>query len=91
MAQRVRKITPEILKKIIVQEARKLQMEAAQEDAGHPSDVDASETDASEYADSLEHPVDYMKALDIHERRLRVKLAKIQEAKAKIARRIRSR
>ncbi len=91
MAQRVRKITPEILKKIIVQEARKLQMEAAQEDADHPSDVDADETDAGEYADSLAHKVDYMKALSIHEKRLRAKLAKIQEAKAKIARSSRSR
>ena len=87
MAQRVRKITPEILKKIIVQEARKLQMEAAQEDADHPSDVDAKETDADEFADSLEHKVDYMKALDIHEQRLRAKLAKVQEAKRKVSRR----
>lgn len=86
MAQRVRKITPEILKQIIVQEARKLQMEAAQEDADHPSDVDADETDASEYAGSVENKIDYMKALDIHEKRLRAKLAKIQEAKAKISR-----
>jgi len=85
MAQIVRKITPEILKKIIVQEARKLQMEAAQEDAEHPSEVDAPETDASEYAGSVEHKIDYMKALDIHESRLRAKLAKVQEAKRKIA------
>lgn len=89
MAQRVRKITPEILKQIIVQEARRLQMEAAQEDADHPSDVDAEETDASEFADSLEHKIDYMKALDIHERRLRAKLAKVQEAKVKVAKSVR--
>ena len=88
MSQRVRKITPEILKQIIVQEARKLQLEAAQEDAAHPSDVDADETDASEYADSVEHKIDYMKALNIHEKRLRAKLAKVQEAKAKIARKV---
>ena len=88
MAQRVRKITPEILKQIIVQEARKLQMEAAQEDADHPSDVDADETDASEYAGSVENKIDYMKALNIHEKRLRAKLAKVQEAKAKIARKV---
>lgn len=85
MAQRVRKITPEILKQIIVQEARKLQMEASQEDADHPADVDAHETDADEYADTLDHKVDYMKALGIHEQRLRAKLAKVQEAKRKLA------
>jgi len=92
MAQRVRKITPEILKKIIVQEARKLQQEAYYFDEEHPSDVKPEEVDPEVgYADHLEHQVDYMKALDIHERRLRAKLAKIQEAKAKIARSSRSR
>lgn len=88
MAQRVRKITPEILKKIIVQEARKLQMEAAQEDADHPADVDADETEASEYADTLANKVDYLKTLKIHEKRLQAKLAKIQEAKQKIEKKI---
>ena len=90
MAQRVRKITPEVLKKIIVQEARKLQREAAQEDAGHPEDVTATETDADEYADTLENQIDYLKALKIHERRLAAKLNKIQEAKAKVSRKIRA-
>ena len=88
MAQRVRKITPEILKQIIVQEARKLQRESI-EGLDHPEDSKADETDASEYADALENKIDYMKALDIHERRLRAKLAKVQEAKAKISRKIR--
>ena len=88
MAQRVRKITPEILKQIIVQEARKLQREAAQEDAAHPEDVDADETDADEYADTLANKVDYLKALKIHENKLKAKLAKVQEAKAKITRKI---
>lgn len=88
MAQRVRKITPEILKQIIVQEARKLQRESI-EGLDHPEDSKAEETDASEYADALENKIDYMKALDIHERRLRAKLAKVQEAKAKISRKIR--
>ena len=64
MAQRVRKITPEILKQIIVQEARKLYAEAAQEKAEHPEDVNADETEASEYADTLAHKVDYLKALN---------------------------
>ena len=86
MAQRVRKITPEILKNIIVQEARKLYAEAAQEKAEHPEDVDADETEASEYANTLAHKVDYLKALNIHEKRLRLKLAKIAEAKKKLGR-----
>lgn len=88
MAQRVRKITPEVLKKIIVQEARKLQLEAAQEDAAHPEDVDAHETDADEYADTLANHIDHLKALKIHERRLQAKLVQIQEAKSVLRRKI---
>lgn len=89
MAQRVRKITPEVLKRIIVQEARKLQMEASQEDADHPEDVDAHELkDAGDYADTLAHHVDYLKALKIHERRLQHKLAKIAEARDSLKRKI---
>lgn len=90
MAQRVRKITPEVLKKIIVQEARKLQLEAAQEDADCPEDVEAHETDADEYADTLAHHVNHLKALKIHERRLHDKLRKIEEAKASLRRKISS-
>ena len=89
MSQRVRKITPEVLKKIIVQEARKLQMEAAQEDADHPSDVDAHELkDAGDYADTLAHHVDHLKALKIHERRLQKKLQQIAEAKLALRKKI---
>ena len=90
MAQRVRKITPDVLKRIIVQEARKLQMEAAQEDADRPEDVDAKEVDAEDYADTLAHHVDYLKALKIHEARLQKKLAKIAEAKKAIRRKVQS-
>jgi len=90
MAQRVRKITPEILKQIIVQEARKLQAESYYFDKDHPADIEAEEIDPDTgYADHLENKIDYMKALDIHEKRLRAKLAKIQEAKAKISRKSR--
>lgn len=89
MAQRVRKITPDILKRMIVQEARKLQMEAAQEDADHPEDVDAHELkDAGDYADTLAHHVNHLKVLKIHEARLRRKLEKIAEAKKVIQRRV---
>jgi len=88
MAQRVRKITPAELKKIIVQEARKLQKEAAQENAKRPEDVDADETDADEYADTLANKIDYLKALKIHEARALSNLKKIREAQGKIKRAI---
>lgn len=88
MAQRVRKITPEVLKQIIVQEARKLRMEARQEDADHPEDVDAEEVDASEYAETLGHHVDHYKLLKIREARLVEKLSEIRGAKAQLQRKI---
>ena len=89
MAQRVRKITPEILKQIIVQEARKLRLEAAQEDADRPEDVDAHELkDAADYADTLGHHVDHYKALKIRENRLKAELAKVQETKTRVQRKI---
>ena len=47
---------------------------------------DTEEKDASEMADSLEHPVDWMKALDIKERKARRYLKKIREEKAKVRR-----
>ena len=89
MAKRVRKITPDVLKQIIVQEARKMQMEATQEKARHPEDVDAHELkDAGDYADTLAHHVEWLKALKIHERRLQSKLQKIEEQKQIIRRKI---
>jgi len=88
MSQRVRKITPDVLKKIIVQEARKLQREAAQEKAKRPEDVTADEVEADEYADTLEHHVDHYKTLKMHEARLKAKLAQIQEAQTKIRRKV---
>lgn len=90
MAQRVRKITPEILKQIIVQEARKLQKESI-EGIDRPEDLKADETEADEYADTLEKKVDHLKVLGIHENRLRAKLAQVQAAKAKILRARKSR
>ena len=50
--------------------------------------ADVPETDASEYASSLEQDIDFMKALKIQEQRLVEKLARIEEAKDKLRYRI---
>jgi hypothetical protein len=84
MANRVRKITPEILKQIIVQEAKKIQKEAALEKAKRPEDVDADEVEADEYADALENKIDHYKALKVREAKLQKTLEQIKEAKLKI-------
>ena len=45
---------------------------------------DVEEKDASEYADSLEQNIDFMKALKIQEKRLYKKMLRLQEAKKKL-------
>ncbi len=45
---------------------------------------DVEEKEASEYADSLEQNIDFMKALKIQEKRLYKKMIKLQEAKKKL-------
>ena len=92
MGRRVRKLTAETLKRMIKEEARRLQIEATSDPlaAGveKPEKVKAEETDADDYADSLEKDIDYIKALKIHEARLSRNLKKIKRAKSALGRRI---
>ena len=91
MSKRARKLTPAILRKIVLQEKRRMMKETSDPVAAgveDPEKVDAEETDADEYAGSLEKDIDHMKALKVHERKLRLKLKKIQEAKKKIRNRV---
>jgi small-conductance mechanosensitive channel len=53
-----------------------------------PEKVSAEEADADELADTLEKDIDHMKALKIHERKLKRKLNRISEAKKKIRNRV---
>jgi hypothetical protein len=89
MSKRVRKITPSFLKKIIVDEARKLRRESIEGGDLEPIEkVEAEEVDASEFADSLVKDIDHIKVLKIQERRLIRKIKQIREAKNRLVRRI---
>ncbi len=91
MSKRVRKLDAVTLKKMIQEEAARLQTETSDPVAAgveKPEKVKAEEVDADEYADSLEKDIDFVKALKIQEKMLRTKLAKIKEAKAKLGKRI---
>lgn len=90
MSRRVKKMTPNMLKKMIVQEARKLRMEVLEtgEESSEKVADKAPEVDADEYADSIEQDIDWMKALKIHERRLARKLQEVRSAKRRIGRRL---
>lgn len=69
------KLTKEALRKIIQEEASKLNSEELKDET-------PSETDPDELADSVEKHVDFIKALKIKEAKLTAQLKKIQEAKA---------
>lgn len=81
---KVTKLTPGLLRQIIEEEVAKFgDMEDVEKRAG-----DAEETDADEYADSLEKHIDYVKALKIEEARTVKRLAQIREAKQRALKKI---
>lgn len=89
--KRAYKLTPAVLRKIVLQEKRRLMRETSDPVAAgieDPEKVDAEEVDAADQADTLEKDIDHMKALKIHEKSLKVKLKKIQEAKRRIRNRV---
>ena len=89
MSRRVRKLTPSTLKRMIKEEARKLQTELS--GPAEPKDiakVSADEVEADEMADTLEKDIDYLKVLKIHEAKLVSKLNRLRGAKTRLRRRI---
>jgi hypothetical protein len=76
MARKIRKITPNLLK------------EALEQGKVDSEKIDAEETEAEDLAGSIELDIDYMKALQIHEKRLRLKMKQIKEAKNILKKRI---
>ena len=87
MTKRVKRLTEKSLRDMIIDEARAL-TETLEQGKDDSEKVSAEECDADELAGSLEKDIDYMKALKIHETRLRSRLAKIAEAKSVLQKRI---
>ncbi len=91
MTRRVRKLTAESLRRMILDEARQIQLETSDPIAAGIEKIEKvkpEETDADELAGSLEKDIDYVKALKIHEAELKRKLRAIAEAKTKLGQRI---
>jgi hypothetical protein len=82
------KLTTTVLKKIIAEEVAKFKEAKLFGDMKDVEDVDADEVDADELADSLEHHIDHYKALGLEESRLVKRLAQIQEAKKRVAKKV---
>ena len=88
MARRVKKVTPNILKRMIVQEARKLRMEVLETGKEDAEKVHAEEVDADDLAGSIESDIDFIKALKIKEARLLRKLKEVKRTKLKVRNRL---
>ena len=87
MSRRVRKLTPSLLRRMVLEEKKRMMRETSDPVAAgieDPEKVSAEETDADELAGTLEKDIDHMKVLKIHERKLKRKLRRIAEAKKKI-------
>ena len=87
MTRRVKRLTEKSLRSMIIEEAQAL-AETLEQGKDDSEKVSAEECDADKLAGSLEKDIDYMKALKIHESRLRSRLAKIAEAKSVLQKRI---
>ena len=91
MSRRVRKLTPNALKQMIKEEARKLQRESSDPIVSGVEDIEkvsAEEVDADELAGSLEKDIDHLKVLKVHEAKLVSKLRRLREAKSALRKRI---
>jgi len=86
MAKQI-KLTPALLRKLVLQEKRKIQ-ESLEQGEEEVEKVDAEETDADEMADSIEKDIDFIKALKIQENILNRKMKKVQEAKKRLKSRL---
>ena len=89
MSTPFKKLTPEILKQMIVEEASKLQKEVLEQEVENVKDIETAEIEGGDWA-LLNQPIDFMKALKIQERKLIKQLKAIREAKAFVGRKIMS-
>jgi len=88
MAKKVRRITPSFLKKVIIQEARKLKLETIEQGKKEAADVDVDEVDADALAGTLEQDLDFIKALKIKEAKMVRGLKRLRERKSRLRRRV---
>ena len=90
MSRRVKRVTPRFLKKMIVDEARKLRTEVLETGQSDLEKVAKAvpEVDADAYADSIEQDIDFVKVLKIKEAKLVKRLREVRRAKTKLRKRI---
>lgn len=81
--RKIKKLTPAVLRKLVLQETLSGELEATE-------DVRAEEVDADELGTekALAKDIDHAKVLKLEESRLRTRLRKVQQARKKVAKRI---
>ena len=99
MARRVRRLTPTLLRRMVLEEKSRFErtrrrsriretsdpVEAGIED---PEKVKADEVEPGDEAESIAKDIDWMRALKIQERKLSSKLRRIQETKRRLRARV---
>jgi len=90
MSRRVKRLTPSMLRRLVLEEKAKMLKESDPIDAGidDVAKVVADEVEAGDEADTLAKDIDIMAALKIEEGKLKSKLRKVNEAKKKLRGRI---
>ena len=86
----VKKLTPNMLRKMIVQERRKIRETSDPIEAGveDPAKVSADEVDAGDEADTLAKDIDHLKVLKIQEAKLRKMLREVSNRRRSAQKRI---
>ena len=86
----IKKLTPSLLRQIILSEQENIMNEADPIAAGitDPEKVSAEEVPAGEEGREIEKDIDYIKVLKIQEARLSKQLKKVQRAKKMISERL---
>ena len=90
MSRRIRKLTPRMLRRLVLEEQARMIRESDPIEAGvdDPAKVDAEEVEAGEEADTIAKDIDIMAVLKIEETKLKKKLRKVNEVKKKLRGRI---
>ena len=88
--RKMKKLTPSVLRKLVLQERRRIleTSDPIADGVEDPSYVHAEEVDADDLAGSLEKDLDHLKALKIKEANLRRELREVYETRKRLGRRV---
>lgn len=89
---RTKKLTPQMLRRLVLEEKRKLsnrlRVETLEQGKDDVEKVSATELDADEQADALEKDLDHLKALKIAEAKLRRKIKRVTETRRRLRKKV---